>query len=169
MNRKSKTISYIDGFQLEGDVMVPVVKGVEIMMTGTKRFHNCLYLIMGLGKLERLLMDWISEEMDDRNIIRNDGFVRGQFINFISTLVIDGDNKVYKDQSVNNAFHSLCSSKLLISISKGIYQVNPNYYWSGSDKDRVDEIMMNIRFSTESTNFKVMPDGKSYNVSRKKK
>lgn len=169
MERKVKKVEYIDGHHLEGETLVPTIKGVEVMMTGTKRFHNCLYLILGLSKLQRVLMDWISEEMDERNIIRNDAYVRSVFIKFIEDLVIDGEKKTYKDDSVNNAFHALKEAKLLIPISKGVYQVNPNYYWSGNDKSRIEEIMMNIRFSSTSSNFKVLSDGQKWNVTKKGK
>lgn len=169
MVRKTKKISYIDGHTIVDDTLIPVCKEVDIMMTGTKRFHNCLYLILGLSKLQRVLMDWVSEEMDDRNIIRNDGYVRSVFIKFIEDLVIDGEKKTYKDESVNNAFHGLKQAGLLIPMSKGVYKVNPKYYWSGSDKDRIEEIMMNIQFSSGSSNFKVLPDGQKWNLTKKGK
>lgn len=169
MTRKTKIVEYIDGHYLDGDILKPVCKKVEIMMTGTKRFHNCLYLILGLSKLERALIDWVSEEMDDRNIIRNEKYTRGTFIKFISEIVIDEENKVYQDASVNNAFHGLKEKGLLIPVGKGVYQVNPKYYWNGSDKSRVDEIMLNIQFASAETNFRVMPDGKSYKISKAKK
>jgi len=168
MDKKVKKVSYIDGHHLDGETLMPTVKDVEIMMSGTKRFHNCLYLILGLSKLQRVLMDWVSEEMDEKNIIRNDKYVRGMFIKFIEDLIIDGEKKTYKDDSVNNAFHGLKVANLLLPVAKGTYQVNPNYYWSGTDKERMDEIMLNIQFSSKETNFKVLP-GSKYEVTRKKK
>lgn len=168
MVRKTKKISYIDGHTIDNDTLVPICKEVDIMLTGTKRFHNCLYLILGLSKIQRVLMDWVSEEMDERNIIRNDKYVRSVFINFIEELVIDGEKKSYKDESVNNAFHGLSKSGLLLPVSKGVYQVNPKYYWSGNDKDRIEEIMMNIRFSSSSSNFKVLPDGQKWKLNKTK-
>lgn len=169
MIRKTKAIEYVDGHTVNGDTLVPTVKSVEVVMTGTKRFHNCLYLILGLSKLQRVLMDWVSEEMDDRNIIRNDKYVRGVFIKFIEDIVIDGEKKTYKDDSVNNAFHGLKTAGLLIPMTKGVYQVNPKYYWSGSDVTRLQEIMLNIRFSSTSTNFKVLTDGDKYEITKSKK
>jgi len=169
MERKSKKLSYIDGHHLEEGVLKPTIKDVEIMMTGTKRFHNCLYLILGLSKLQRILMDWISEEMDSRNMIRNEAYNRKLFIDFVSSLVIDGENRVYKDSSVNTAFHDLKVSGLLIPVSKSVYQVNPNYYWGGTDKDRVNEIMMNIQFASSETNFRVIPNGKDFQITKKGK
>jgi hypothetical protein len=41
-----------------------------------------------------------------------------------------------------------------------VYQVNPKYYWRGSDKERIETIMMNIQFNSDSTNFKVIDAGK---------
>ncbi len=163
MIRKTKIIEYIDGHYIDNDVLKPTLKKVDIMMTGTKRFHNCIYLILGLSKLERALMDWVSEEMDGRNMIRNEKYTRGIFINFISEIVIEDEKKVYQDASVNNAFHGLKDKGLLLPVSKGTYQVNPKYYWAGSDKDRSEEIMMNIRFSSTETNFNVLPERRKLN------
>ena len=56
MIRKIKKIDYIDGHHLEDDILRPTLKNEQVMLTGTKRFHNCLHLILGLTKLERLLI-----------------------------------------------------------------------------------------------------------------
>jgi len=158
--RRYKKIIYIDGHVLEGDTLMPVQKEELVMISGTKRFHNCLYLILGVNKLQRILMDWISEEMDDRNMIRNDSHTRGMFASFLTEIQIDGQNVKYTDQSIANAFHGLYKSGLLIRHNKSVYQVNPKYYWRGSDKERIEVIMMNIQFNSDSTNFRVIDAGK---------
>lgn len=157
MIRKEKIVSYVDGHTIDGDVLVPTFKEEKIMLTGTKRFHNCLHLILGLGKMERLLIDWITEEMDERNIIRNEIYVRKMFIDFIEKLNLEGKGKTYTDGAVNNSFGILRKKGILTAISKGVMQVNPKYYWNSSDSDRIDAIMMNIQFSTTSANFKILP------------
>ena len=169
MDRKIKRIDYIDGHKVDGDILVPVLKYEEIMMTGTKRFHNCLYLILGLGRLERVLMDWVSEEMDKDNMVRNDFYNRKNFIDFISNIEMDGKKNTYIDSSVNTAFSMLQKSGLLISVSKGVYKVNPKYYWNGTDKDRVNQIMVNLEFASANTNFRVIPNGKDFQIVKKGK
>lgn len=164
--RRYKKVVYVDGHTVEGDVLKPLQKEEFIMVSGTKSFHNCLYLILGVNKLQRILMDWISEEMDDRNMIRNDTHTRGMFANFLTEIQIDGQTVKYEDQSIANAFHGLFKSGLLIRHTKSVYQVNPKYYWRGSDKDRIETIMMNIQFNSKETNFRVLDAGK-YTVTKK--
>ncbi len=154
--RKVAILEYAEGHIMDGDVLKPIIKQQDIMLTGTKRFHDCLYLILGVNKLQRVLMDWLSEEMDDKNMVKNDKYVRTQFINFVADLIYDGKKNEYKDQSVANAFHGLFKHGLLIQHSRMYYQVNPLYYWRGNDKDRIESIMMNIKFNSKETNFKVL-------------
>lgn len=160
IERKYKTINYIDGHRLEDGILVPQNKSKDIMLTNTKRFHNCIYLILGVGRLERVLMDWISEEMDTNNYIRNDVYTRSNFIEFIRDVKMEGKKTEYEDTSVNSAFHNLKSVGLLIPVRKGLYQVNPEYYWRGTDKDREEQIMLNIKFNSKNNNFKVYAGGK---------
>lgn len=157
---KVAIIHYAEGFTTKDENLYPVMKEKEIMLSGTKRFHNCLYLILGLNKLQRILMDWLSEEMDDLNMVKNDKYVRQKFLNFLESIQLTDEKKAYKDQSVANAFHGLKKSGLLLEHSRMYYKVNPMYYWRGNDKDRIDEIMMNIRFKSTETNFKVLNGGK---------
>jgi len=166
--RKYKKVVYIEGHRLDGDMLVPIEKEEHIMISGTKRFHNCLYLVLGVNKLQRILMDWISEEMDDRNMIRNDIHTRGMFTGFLKEIQIDGQKVAYGDQSIANAFHGLYKSGLLIRHTKSVYQVNPKYYWRGNDKDRIEIIMMNIQFGSTSTNFRVLDAGKHTITKRNK-
>lgn len=165
-DRRYKKVIYIEGHTLDGDVLVPLVKEQEVMITGTKRFHNCLYLILGVNKLQRVLMDWISEEMDDRNMIRNDIHTREMFSNFLKEISVEGQKVSYGDQSIANAFHGLSKSGLLIRHTKSVYQVNPKYYWRGGDKERIEIIMLNLQFNSKETNFKVLDAGK-YTVTKK--
>lgn len=161
-------ISYYDGFYAKDGIMYPKTKHKVIKMTNTKRFHNCLYLILGLSKCERLLMDWLSEEMDDENIIVSDEHMRNKFIKFISSITVEGKKIEYKPQTVANAFNDLVKREdLLLRYSKGRYKVNPEYYWRGKDEDRLDAIMMNIQFETTSTNYKIIDQAQQYVLVKK--
>lgn len=156
MDRKYKKVAYVEGHTVKDGLLIPVIKNEEIMLTSTKRFHNCLYLILGLSKAERLLMDWISEEMDDKNMIRNDEYSRKAFISCLEKIVSEGKPLTYTQQSVNTAFKGLCDAGLLRRYSKSVYQVDAMYYWKGDEKERINTIMMNIQFNTTEANFKVL-------------
>lgn len=166
--RKYKIVNYVEGHLIQDGRLIPVTKSKEIMETGTKRFHNCLYVILGLNKLQRVLVDWLSEEMDERNMVRNDKYTRGMFMDFLKEIQVDGKILSYEDQSVANAFHGLYRCGLLIRHTQSVYQVNPEYYWRGSDKARIESIMMNIQFNSGATNFKIL-DSSKYEVKPREK
>lgn len=158
-----KVIDYIDGHIAQDGIFIPVVKKKEIKMSNTKRFHNCLHILLGLNKCQRLLMDWLAEEMDDDNMIISDEHMRSKFIKFIESIQVEGEILSYKDQTVANAFHDLVSrNDVLIKFSKGRYRLNPEFYWRGSDKERIEAIMMNLQFNSASTNFKIIKQADEY-------
>lgn len=160
---ENKIVDYIDGHALKEGILRPTTKTKEIKMTNTKRFHNCLYLILGLSKCQRLLMDWLSEEMDDDNMIISDEHMRSKFIKFISSINVEGKKLSYSDQTVANAFSDLANREdLLMRKAKGRYRINPEYYWRGNDEDRINAIMMQIQFDSENTNFKITRKANEY-------
>lgn len=167
-NKDSITFDYIDGHFSKNGILTPMFKSKAIKMTNTKRFHNCLYIILGLSKCQRLLMDWLSEEMDIDNMITHDEYLRAKFIKFISSIQVEGKVLKYEDQTVANAFNGIVKSNdLLLKKAKGKYMVNPEYYWRGKDEDRIATIMMNIEFGSENTNFKIVPNGTDYALVKK--
>lgn len=166
--KDSIKIYYADGHYLKDGYLHPVYKNKEVKMTSTKRFHNCLYILLGLSKCQRLLMDWLSEEMDNENMITHDEYLRNKFIKFISTIQVEGVQLDYKDQTVANAFNGIVkSTDLLIKRAKGKYMVNPEYYWRGKDEDRIASIIMNIEFGSDNSNFKILPNGDDYTFIKK--
>lgn len=164
VKKVDKTIvDYINGHRIENGILVPVTGRKEIKMPATKRFHNCLHILLGLSKCQRLLMDWLAEEMDDDNMIVHDEHMRRKFINFIASIQVEGKVLKYEDQTVANAFNDIVKRQdLLKKLAKSRYRLNPEYYWRGSDKDRIDAIMMMIEFNEGKGNFRVINKSQDY-------
>lgn len=153
---KVKIIEYLDGFTVDEEgIAYPVKKKEIVTMSNTRRYYNCLYMLAGIKLLARTLMDWLTEEMNDDNIVYNSQYSRNRFIGFISD--ITSEKVVYKHQSVRQAFIDLKYAGLLIQKNKGAYRVHPKFFFKGTENERIELIMFEIKMDTSSTNFKVLP------------
>lgn len=110
----------------------------------TKRYSNALCLLMGISECPHKLLDWIQENMSDGGYVSNNEITRRAFIAFHKRYSTE---KPYSDHSVNKAFQQLSETGLLVSVSKGIYQVNPMFFWGEkSEAERVTKIKYMMEF-----------------------
>ena len=100
----------------------------------TKRYHNSIFLLVQLSRCARLLIDYLTEEMDDQNIITNNHALKRGF----NRLMVRTGQKGYGPVTVNKAFAELTKLSLLRNVPrrKGMYQVAPDYFCNGSEKAR---------------------------------
>ena len=87
-------------------------------------------------------MDYLSEVMDSKNLIRSSSHDRGQFIKFIDD--ITNGEITYGHQAVKNAYSELSEKNLLIHKQKGLYKVNELYFFNESDAKRLKYIKLSI-------------------------
>ena len=115
------------------------LKWVSVMVdTSTvKRYRGALPLLSKLGRCPRSLLDFLIEEMDDKNKVKNDGNLKKRF-----NRSIDGK---YGDVSINKAFAELCDYSLAKKERKrGVYQINPLYFFKGTEAKRQELIRRNL-------------------------
>lgn len=162
MEKKRVTIiDYIDGhhFDEEG-IMMPTIKTEAVVMNSVKRYYNCIYLLAGLRPATRNLMDFLTEEMDSNNIVYNNQIWRNKFIFFMKEITSKfGENDktiTYTDQTVKDSFAQLSKTGLLIPIARGMFKVNPKYFFVDTDAKRMVDIKMQLEFNTTNTNFKII-------------
>ncbi len=150
---KYKTITYMSNIEKTEEVVdgqpiyIPIYEEKDVVVSSTKRFHNCIYLLAGLPGCARDLMDYLTEIMDNYNTVRNDSITRAGFINFVKG--ITNNEVLYKDSTVNSNFNLLFKRGLLLQKGKGIYTVNPEYFYKGDDKDRLKHIKMLLEFKPD--------------------
>lgn len=113
----------------------------------TRRFHNCMSKLYKLNFLERFLLDWLAEEMDEDNIVATTEQMRKKFINFMLRISTEaGEQKIYKDSYVKSSLTKLKSLGLIIAPvdeKRGWCWVNPLYYTQGNKAKR-DNLIMHI-------------------------
>ena len=101
----------------------------RIVASTTKRFNNSIHKTAKLSPAVRNLLDFIVQEMDDDNRVMNNTLLRCKFLH-----LINNDCGVsLKEDTVNKGFQELQRIGLLIPMLKrGLYTVNPIYYFNGS-------------------------------------
>ena len=147
--KKEKTVSlkYIYRVVEEAGIKIPEYRYKQIMMNFTKRYHNCLYQLAGLSSSARDLLDYLTERMDDNNIVYSSAITRKNFLEFIEGIT---DGKItYSDSTVKKAFASLVEKKILFPKGRGAFQVNPEYFWKQNEEKRMDQIQLELEFNRE--------------------
>lgn len=156
-----KPIKYAIDWSLDEKVILPKYAYSHIVCSHTKRYHNCLYLLAGLNGCSRDLMDYITEEMDSENIFYSNAHFRQRFIRFIlENGTVEKLNKEsgaievvavrYSDSNVKKALAALAEKNLIRSVSKGVFKVNPEYFFKNDDSKRLDMIRLEMEFKSGS-------------------
>jgi len=174
MNNKNVPliINYYAGWVIKEDggmeMRLPGEHEEVVVLSHTKRFHNCLYLLAGLSPCARNLMDWLTEEMTDTNIVYHTAGSRKIFNEFISK--ITNERVRYADQTVKQAWGELNKAGLLIcKPTKATFMVHPKFFFKGNDKDRIRKIIAQLTFDNNGdSNFRVYFDKKLTGILEKK-
>jgi|GEM_PF-1984498 len=134
------------------EYMEVIIENFEYPLTGVKRYHHSLFPLVELTACERIFLDWLTEVMgSDNSVYINEDEIR----RFIATIAHTG--VVYKVSTVRQAVKGLRATGMLLKIKKasGLFNVNPYFYYKGSEKDRWEAIRMIMEFdpnSDEKTN-----------------
>lgn len=162
---KKLQISWLEGIKLDADEdgyceLSWESKYKNVAISSVKRYYNCLYLLAKLSPCARNLMDYLSEVMDKKNLIRSTEYDRCRFITFIDE--ITNGEVTYGHQAVKNAYSELAEKNLLIHKQKGLYKVNELYFFAESDSKRIKSIKLSIEIGTKNSvdSFKFMADRK---------
>ena len=96
---------------------------------------------MQLSKSERILLDFLVEEMDDHNHVSNTYQIRNKINGMLKKMGCEQ----YADNTFQKGFKKLTETTLLIKKKgRGLYQVNPLYFFIGSEEQRQKEIRKNL-------------------------
>lgn len=158
--KQDKIIDYIKGFNVESGEATSIIGKEVVRMSYMKRYYNCLYLLAGLSPCARNLMDYLTEEMDEDNEIRSDIGIRDKFRGFITKITYgletSPDGISYTDQTVKSAFSELSSTGLIKSKRKGVFEVNKKFFFLGSEEERLNAIILEIKMKPDVTSFRLL-------------
>ena len=142
------SVKYVSDWRVEFEQEEPIFLAEysysHAVRSHSKRYHNSLYLLAGLSMCARNLMDYITEEMNEENLVYTNAYFRKGFIKTLQGTTNNG--VVYSDSSVKKALGLLTSKGLIRNLQRGASRVNPKYFWKNDDTDRVQAISMELRF-----------------------
>jgi len=113
-----------------------------------KRYYNVFAILAGLNPCCRDLMDYLTEVMDEDNVVRSDEYSRQNFLQVLKeqTLQTNGEFVEYSDSNIKKAFQVLTDRKCLIKLNKGLYKVNPEIYFKKNNRKRLEAIKFTLEF-----------------------
>lgn len=136
-NNRTK-ITFISGYTLSSGVKIPHrVTKLESCMS-VRRFNNCSHKLNKLSPVSFLLIHYLTEEMSSQeNSVSNTKSTRDKFLRWVK----QSCNRTFTDSSVQKGFIQLKKQDLIISFSRGDYNVNPLHFCRCNLKARKGMVM----------------------------
>lgn len=128
-------------------IVLPEFDYVTATKSHTKRYRNCLYILMGIDGCPRKLIDYLVDNMSENNIVGNNSMTRGGFID----ACVKAGIPTYTQNTVKEAFKELTNVGFLLALQRGFYAVNPLYFFCGEENDRVKMIKLTLEFAAGTT------------------
>lgn len=125
------------------DLYIPATDYITVTRSHTKRYRNCLYLLMGIDGCPRKLIDYLVDNMSDNNTVGNNSMTRMGFINACKKSGIEP----YSQSTVKEAFGVLTDVEFLLPRQRGFYTVNPKFFFDGDEAERVKMIRLTLEFA----------------------
>lgn len=133
------TIRYMTGVKVDKDNdKFPQYETTTVCTSHVKQYDDVLPITFNLSVRSRNLIEFITREMNSEGIIRNDVHTKTAFRKK-TKLWTDGRLE-YTDATINQSFSELKDANLLIPKGKGLFRVNPEYFYRNSDVRRLDSI-----------------------------
>lgn len=158
---KKMSVKYVKEIELIDGINYPRFATEVIESSATKRYHNVVLLLFSLPECARNLMDYLMEKMTDDNVVHSNQFTRDSFNRSIydawlshykeecdhyTTAVDMAMSKMYSDVTIRKAFGTLKEKGLILPETRGVYIVNPKYFFKKSEQNRVKKVKMYLEF-----------------------
>jgi predicted transcriptional regulator len=90
---------------------------------------------MKLKPLERGVLDFLIEKADDKNLVLVNDLLKEEYRSFLLEVSQLNISKTVAAKAVSK----LASIGLILAepMVRGLYRINPKYFWSGSEKKRM--------------------------------
>lgn len=151
---RQQNVKYVKAFVLKDEIRKPVNTSKKVYISSVKRYNGVLFDLMALRHSERLVMDWFADNMDKNNEVFHNSVIRQRIQDahhaallrmakreFLSPKEIRA-LKVISEVSIVKAVGHLKKIGLLILKQRGLYIVNPEYFFRGRESDRIKKLKM---------------------------
>ena len=137
-----RKVIHVDG------VNIPKFKYKDINQDFVRVYYSTFAILAGLNPCSRDLMDYLLETMNDDNMVMSNEYSRDNFLEELkqNTMQPDGTFIEYSDSNIKKAYQLLTERRCLIKIKRGVYKVNPEYYFKKSEVKRLASIKLLLEF-----------------------
>lgn len=131
----------------DGTTLYLPVKDYKYVETKhVKLFNDSVADMMKITGCARHLLDWLPRIMGENNIVNNNEYTRDNFRLFHKNNNDSG--KEYSDEAIKKAYKELLSKGILFPYKRGLFIVNPEYFFNGEMNDRIKVIRMTLEFKS---------------------
>ena len=128
------TVTYVAEYREDEDgYKLPIKNRVKVRKDGITRYCNCLHLLSKISARERMVLDYLCEQMESDNAIYITPAFKCKMIHFF----VKNCGFTMKDQTIRTYLLKLSNLGFLLTFQgKGTYVVNPKYYFKGTSQER---------------------------------
>ena len=143
-------VTYVSGAKMFGVDVFPERTTKIIEQRFVQKYFRILTYLGGLNPCSRDLIDYLTETMDDDNVVYNNSVIRNNFVAYMKEVTIskEGAFVSYSDVNVRKSFQILQEKNCLIKLTKGMFKVNPELFFRGGEKGRIDNIKLVLEFNS---------------------
>ena len=136
MDKKTKrNLDYVEAYQSEDGIMLPKMRTKMVVTSYVKKYSNCLYLTYDLNASTSCMLDYLSQRMDDDNRVATNSIIIEDFMTFMR--YVSHGNCNYTMATAKYALTVLKKKGILIQVSRGASIVNPEYFYAGTEANRM--------------------------------
>jgi hypothetical protein len=143
-----KKIRYINKVITAENYNKPVYENLDVETQFVKRYYNAFAILAGLNTCSRDLLDFLTEDMDEDNLVRSDIITRNKFLTTLKeqTIQTDGSFIEYSDSNIKKSYQTLLDRNCLIKVGRGAYQVNPEIFFKRGERSRLESVKISLEF-----------------------
>lgn len=146
-----KKIKYITGMEEVNEIKTVIYSTKSVNTEFIKYYKGASDLVLLTNGCARYLVDYICNNVTDTHLIRNDVQARALFAEYMKKY-----KTTYAESSIYAAFKQLVELDILIQLRKGLYIINPVYFYKGNEQDRLECVKKILEFKngTRDSNLK---------------
>lgn len=118
----------------------------------TKYYKGASDLVLLTNGCARYLVDYICNNITDTHLVRNDVQAREAFTQYTKKY-----NVTYADSSIYAGFKQLVELDILVQLRKGLYIINPVYFYKGNEQDRLECVKKILEFKSGTRDSNLKP------------
>ena len=118
-------------------------------------YYSAIYALVGIPDYARDMMDYCLTMMDEDNMVVVNAIFKERFKGFVS--YITGELiKPHSDSSIKRGIQILKERSLLIDTGyRGVYVVNPEFFFRKEEEQRIKAIKLMMRFGPEENEIEI--------------